>query len=1083
MLMAQTTSGDLVGSVVDKSGAVVGNANVEAVNQDTNVKSTTTTNASGEYRFNNLLPGTYVVTATAPNMAPSSIRVPVELNKTANAKLTLGVAATTTTVEVTDTAAAVDTTTDQLQTTYDIKQNQTLPTATQGLGVLNLSLLQAGVSQATGLGAGTGPSVGGQRPRNNNFTVEGIDNNDKTVTGPIVQIPNDAVGEFTILQNQFNPEFGHSNGGQFNQAVISGTNTFHGRLYEYFQNRNLNAMDVSAKNNNLTENPRFDDNRYGGQIGGPIIKNKLFFFANYEREPIGSAAPPQTPPLGITPAGFATLATIPGISQTNLNLLKEFATASTSNGTPITVGGQSVDVGVLTLSPALWQNNQRLVTSMDYNLSDSDQIRGRYIYNKQVAIDNAAELPQFFSTVPQFAHLFALTEYHTFSPRVQNEFRLGFNRNGNNFTVPSRTFANLGVFPNITLDNLGGLNIGPDPNAPQFATNNMYQAVDNVSWTHGNHTLKFGGEARKYIAPQLFVQRSRGDYEFSDVADFLFDNIPDFGQRSVGGGYSGDQYAIYGYGNDIWKVRPNLTLNLGLRYEFTSTPFGWTQQSLNSIADVPGLITFGSPKAPKKDFMPRVGFAYSPGNNQNTSIRGGFSMGYDVLYDNIGTLSRPPELGAATLNCSLTDTTNCPSSSGFFASGALPGTAVASSLSPADARAITSSFLPNNVQYPYSMSWNLGVQHQFANKYTAEIRYVGTRGVHLNVQSIINLQPIVTATQNLPTFLSQPSAATVAGLTTTLADLENLDNEVPAFEAAGFGSAITGFLPLGSSTYHGLQTQLNRSFSNGLQFQAAYTWSHTIDNSTADFFSTVLTPRRPQDFQCLSCDRSNSALDRRHRLTLQLLYEVPFFKHSNSFMKNVVGNWTITPVYTFESGEWADVQSAVDSNLNGDSAPDRSIINPGGIPGTGSGVSAICNSGFVPSPTVQTCGDQGSEKFVVGYVANNPSAQYIAAGLGAFANAGRNTLQMDPINNIDLSVFKRLNLTERYQFEFGAQAFNVLNHSQFVAGSINTVNGNLGFAPSAHSNYLQPGTAEFNQPQTTFLSHSRQMQLSMKFIF
>jgi hypothetical protein len=846
----------------------------------------------------------------------------------------------------------------------------------------------------------------------------------------------------------------------------------------------------------LTENPRFDDNRYGGMVGGPIIKNRLFFFANYEREPVGQAATPASPALGITAAGFNTLAGIPGISQTNLNILKQFASAGSSNNAPITVAGKSVDVGVIPLAAPAWQNNQRLVTSFDLNITDKDQIRGRYVYNKTTQIDTGAELPQFFDVQPFFAHLMALTEYHTFTSRLQNEFRLGFNRNGNNTPVPSIPYPGLDVFPNITLGDLNGINIGPDGNAPQSATTNMYQAVDNVSWTRGTHTFKFGGEYRKWISPQFFVQRARGDYQYNTTSQFLLDQVPDFGQRSVGSGYSGDQYALYGYANDIWKVRQNLTLNLGLRYEFTSTPFGWTQQALNSIADVPGLLTFGSPAAPKKDFMPRVGFAYSPGNSQSTSIRGGFSMGYDVLYDNIGVLSRPPELGAVTENCNnaiLNQPNQCPAGaqtgSNFLGSGGLSNAAAAAGLTPAQARKLTSSFLPNQVEYPYSMSWNLGVQHQFASKYTAEIRYVGTRGVHLNVQDIINRRSLVTAANALPTFLSTPDATTVAGLTTTLAQLQAQGSLVPAFNAAGFTSSITGFLPFGGSNYNALQTQLNRSFSNGMQFQAAYTWSHTIDDSTADFFSTVLTPRRPQDFQCVGCDRSNSALDRRHRLTFQFLYEVPFFKHSNAFMKNVVGNWTITPIYTFESGEWADPQSAVDSNLNGDNAPDRAIFNPNGIPGTGSAVTPICKGTL---PTGVHCGDPKSAPFLFGYIAQNGSAQYIAAGAGAFANAGRNTLQMDPINNLDLAVFKRVGFTERLQVEFGAQAFNVLNHSQFVAGSIDTVNS-LGFAPAGHVSYLTPGSlpsvdgtaanTDFNQPQNAFRSHSRQMQLSLKFIF
>ncbi len=205
--------------------------------------------------------------------------------------------ASTETVEVSGEAPIIDTTTTQLQTTYEGKTLQDLPIANlgvstngQNLGVLNLSLLDAGVGSTGGLGAGTGPSIGGQRPRNNNFTVEGVDNNDKGVTGPLIYVPPDAVSNFSVLQNQFSPEFGHSTGGQFNITVESGTNSFHGRVYEYFQNRNLNAVDTILANQGIFSNPRYDNNRFGGQLGGPIFKNKLFFFANFEYNPVGLAA-------------------------------------------------------------------------------------------------------------------------------------------------------------------------------------------------------------------------------------------------------------------------------------------------------------------------------------------------------------------------------------------------------------------------------------------------------------------------------------------------------------------------------------------------------------------------------------------------------------------------------------------------------------------------------------------------------------------------------------------------------------------------------------------------------------------------
>src|SRR5438270_5339007 len=207
--------------------------------------------------------------------------VQVQLNKQATANITAQVSSNTQVIEVNAESLTIDTTTPNIQNTFGTRQLQDLPTATVGLGVLSLALLDAGVATSGGVGAGTGPSVSGQRPRNNDVTVEGVDNNSKSVTGPVITIPNDAVQNFTVLQNQFSPEFGHSSGGQFNQTIVSGTNQWHGRLYEYFQNRNLNAVDASnarTQTSGTIINPALDNNRFGGQAGGPIWKDKASFF-------------------------------------------------------------------------------------------------------------------------------------------------------------------------------------------------------------------------------------------------------------------------------------------------------------------------------------------------------------------------------------------------------------------------------------------------------------------------------------------------------------------------------------------------------------------------------------------------------------------------------------------------------------------------------------------------------------------------------------------------------------------------------------------------------------------------------------
>lgn len=1115
---SQAIDGTVVGTVLDTQGAVVVDVDVTATNIATNIVAITKTGSNGQYRFEHLQAGTYKITAKMTGFKSISEQVDAELNKTSTRNLTLTPGATGETIEVSGTPPAIDTTTSQLQTTYETALLQDLPSATTGTGVLNASLLQAGVGSSGGLGAGTGPSVGGQRPRENNFTIEGTDNNDKTVTGPLVYVPNDAIANFTIIENQFSPEFGHSAGGQFNQVLINGTNTIHGRAYEYFRNRNLNAVDQKYVNQGVTSNPRYDNNRFGGQVGGPIFKNKLFYFANYEFNPIGQAASPSSAALAPTTAGWAQLLAINDtttpINATSVNGFATYATGTQplsstapvqdplcssivgpantvvvrnySTTVPCTATGGTVTtpnfipVAIVPIVAPNYQNTTALSTSMDWDISGRDQVRGRYIYNRVSFIDTNAELPVFFTTLTVPYHLVTLAEYHTFSPNVVNEFRVGFNRTASNYTVPSVKFPGLDAFPNLTINELGSINVGPDPNAPQYGTQNTYQLGDNLSWTKGSHTLKFGLDLRKQIDPQKFIQRSRGDYSWQTLDGFAHDIVPDGGiaQRSFGSvGYSGDDKMYGWYVNDIWKITHNLSLNLGVRYEYLSTPVGWAQQSLNAIANDPSLIpgvccTFSAPQAPKKDFMPRIGFAYSPGTSGNTSIRGGYSLGYDVLYDNIGTLSRPPQIGS-TENCPSGSDPNC--TAPFLAHGGLPpqSSSGITVLSQMAAEANTSSYLPPNVQYPYAESWNLGIQHVFRS-YTAEVRYVGSRGVHLDTQNILNFATYVTKANSLPTYTTAPSQAQLDALTLTLDGPGGLLDQsyycvttcYNTTYSAGFHSPITSFEPWGMSIYHGLQTQVQRRLTNGLQFQAAWTWSKTIDNSTADFHSTDITPRRPQDFRDLSAERANSLLDHAHRITVQVAYDVPWFAHdSNWLKKNVLGNYQFIPVYTYETGQWGTVQSGDDANLNGDGAPDRAIVNPGGQKGVGSGVTALTN----------TAG------YTVAYLASNPNAQYITASFGAFANSSRSNLQTAPINNFDISAVKHLKFGERYQVDFLAQSFNLFNHPQFVTGEINDIESDGVTGPSR--NYFIPSNPIFNNGPQNFPSNARTMQLALKFSF
>jgi hypothetical protein len=1070
----QATDGNIVGTLVDQSGAAVPGATVEIQNVATGVRTTTKAGAAGEYRFNNVPVGRYTVSANAAGFTRASMaNVAVDLNKTVTVNLTLQVGSVETTVEVTEAAAALDTTTAQVETSYGSSQIVNLPIIenAQGLfGALNLSLLSAGVASNGGVGQGTGPSVGGQRPMNNNFMIEGVDNNNKTITGPLVYVPTEATQEFTLLQNQFSAEFGHSTGGQFNTVVKSGTNSIHGSVYEYFQNRNLNAVDAQFVNSGIRQNPRFDQNKLGASVGGPIIKDKLFYFGNFEYGPLGQAYTPQYPVEAPTAAGYAMLDKMLAtntISKTNYNVFKQYVPAAPSpSGDTTTVNGMDIPLGVLPISGSFFNNYYTAVGSVDYNLSDRDQLRGRFIFNRSDSLDNNASLPHFWTTLPQRYYLVSVSEYHTFSPNLTNELRLAYNRFSQFFTVTNDQFPGLDAFPNIQMDNDLGIQIGPDSNAPQYAIQNTYQLVENVNWTKGKHTLKFGFDGRNSISPQHFIQRERGDYDYGYLEEYLLDLVPtDLAERNLGStSYYGNQWATYLYANDSWRVKPNLTLNLGLRWERTTVPLGMGWQSLNSISNVPGLIEFNSPATYNKAFAPRIGVAYSPGTSGRTSIRAGFGMAYDVIFDNVGSTAYPPQL-SSTYDAG--DYPNIFKDGSFLANGGIkPGSlSGGGNLGQADARAATSSYIPNQL-LPTSLQYNVGVQHVFHNDWTVEARYLGTRGYHLLTQNRLNRISRVTSTDNgLPTFLQAPSQAQLDALPLTLTQINARPNYAPAWANAGFNAAsVVGFMPWSSSIYNGLALQVTRRFAHGFQMQGAYTWSHNRDNATATHFSTVLSPRRPQDFSNLRNEWSDSPLDRRQRFTMNGLWELPWMAHANSWAaKNILGNWRFVGTYTAEVGELVTPQSGLDSNGNGDTV-DRAIVNPAGQENVGSNVTALRNSSGA----------------TVAYLAANSNARYIRAGSGAFPSAGRNTLRMPGINNFDMSFGKKFNLTESKYVEFRADATNIFNHAQYTAGYINSVR----LTTQTNTNiFLVPAAPQFAQWSNNFPSNSRTMQLVLKVVF
>jgi hypothetical protein len=1091
---AQATDSNIVGTVTDATGAAIPAAKVTATNTATNVKYDTVSNMDGEYRLNNVPIGTYSVSATKAGFTTGSKSgVQLDLNRTASVNVTLAVGTVETSVDVTESAALIDTSSSQLQTIFDTSAAADLPAAgsskvINGAGIYNISLGSAGVAMAGGIGYGTGPSVAGQRSENNTFSIDGVNNDDHDVTGPLVYVSNEAVAQFSILQNQFSPEFGGASGGVFNVIVKSGTNQIHGSIYEYLQNRDLNAVDNTDVLNGNRTNPRFDNNRLGATISGPIKKDKLFYFGNFEYNPLGQASTPSSPVFAPTAAGIALLNGMSNLNKTNLGIFEKYVPVATAADptNPISVNGVNIPNGPLQFASANFSNSYHWIASVDYDISSKDQLRGRYIYDKNSSSDTNASLPVFYAPEPTLNQMISVSEFHNFSPTFENELRLAYSRHNQLVPVGDFSFPGLSAFPNLSFDELQ-LQLGPDPNAPSGGIQNLATFQENITKSVGRHTIKAGYNFTDIILSSFFVQRSRGDYDYSTLQQFLLDQQPSgsalsgvSGERTFGAGSGVPEGFLQNsaYVNDDFRLRPNLTLNLGVRYEYVTVPVASRAQQFSAIANVPGGITFGNPKTSKNDWSPRFGFAYSPGKDQKWVVRGGVGRSFDLPYANLAVNANPAYYQVTQDVNSTNPVTN------FLANGGLSGPTLTTPTT-ASARSSLSAYTWDQNR-PYAINGTLGVQRLLGKDYTVEARYVYTKGVHLYVQDRLNIVPEVTPNNYIPTFFTMPSLATFAGLTKTLGTTTtpgSVKGTIPAgattalpyndLATLGFGQAIVGFDPVGDSRYNGLAIQMNKRYSKNFSYQIAYTWSHAQDDSTATLFSTYFTPRRGQNFQNQAADWGDSALDHRHRLTINPVYDVKVFENRGWFMKNLIGNWRLLGGYTYQTGEWATIQSNLDSNLNNDSAGDRTVINPAGQANVGSGVTGYNAAGQVAS----------SSASIVAYVANNSNARYVVAGSGALATAGRNTYRMPPTNNFDVSIIKRFALTERVHLEFSGQFANLFNHPQFVGAWINDVSPNPNLGSALGRNELVPNNPRFLQFDQFFTSNSRTIQVVGRIVF
>jgi hypothetical protein len=1107
---AQRVDGTLRGDIHDPSGALIEGAKVVATNQETGVTQSVDSSSAGTYVFPNLLSGTYSIAVEKAGFERYLNRnIGVRANQVTQADARLTVGTSNTTVEVTAGAETVQSSDSTLTNTFDNRQLVSLPVQAQGGGVLNLAILAPNTTNQGGGVLGEGGSIGGARPRMNNFTVDGLDDNDVNITGHLTNVVSDAIGEFTLITNQFSAEYGHSAGGQFSLVTRSGTNDFHGTAFIINNNRHYNAFDNIDKRsqgcdtNPDCEKPRFDYNIIGGSLGGPIIKNKVFFFGAYQRQIFGGAAS-STIISAPTAEGLANLKALAANSAVT-EILDTFPTSATADPAlessatnTATATTLPIPIGSLALLAPDTLDETDWNAGGDVNFS-KHQLRMRYLRNN-VAQPNQSDppIPQFTGTVTNRVHKATVSDVWTLSSRLINDLRLGYSRQIQDFGVPSQ-FSN---FPNVFVLELANFQVGPEANSPQSGGQNVYQILDQMSYAKGAHTFKWGAEYRRWIAPGGFLPRGRGEWQYADFNELVNDYVPTaFAKRGAGSGlFDGNQTAWFGFFQDDWKVSSRITLNLGLRYEWFGLPNGERLQAMNSISDLPGTpLVFGIPKTDRNNFMPRLGFAWDPRGDGKWAVRGGFGISYDVIPQNFPSLSLPPQLQSEQdpfITCGLPNApTWCSgfdpdvyglgghTGQGFLANGGLLQVNIPPA-TQADARASTQGKIVDHVM-PKIYTWTLSVQRELFKNTSLEVRYLATKGTELPVQRQINMRSAFdNGAEPLPTFFSTgdiPSSFDAGS-----PNLEAFGNAIGRpYAADGFLGPVTSFPAIGNSIYHsGSLDFIHRlGLIPGLYFRANYTYSHNIDDSTNELFSSLINPRRAQDANHIQEDRGNSVLDIRHKGALSWVYQLPKTTAGNAFMRGFLNGWELNGTYLIQSGQPATAQSLVDANGNLDGAGDRAVFNSGGDPHLGSSVGTVCWDGAVVSIGCDTLATPPPDSNIVGYVADNPNAAYVQAGRGARTTVLRNTLTTPGRNNVDFSVFKNTYITETKYIQFRAEAFNVFNHPQFSFANpgVFAIAGIDDQSINAQS-YVDVTSPQFLDARQ-LSGGSRQIQLGLKFIF
>src|SRR5579863_5482681 len=1078
-LFAQQITGSIRGTVSDASGAVVATATVTARQAETGLVRTVATDHGGNYLLLELPVGHYSLEVAATGFQKYVQQgISLNVNQNATVAVHLAVGAETQEVQVRADADLVQSTVSSLGQVVGEREMLDLPL--DGRNFTQLGLLQPGVVPLTpGLLDAGGPArqgqayaVDGQRPESNNFLIDGADNVNAVDAGFVLKPPVDAIAEFRILTHNADAEFGRNTGSTTNIITRSGTNQYHGALWEFLRNDAMDSSDYFTQSVQPLK-----QNQFGGTFGGPIVKDKTFFFGYYEgfRNRQGETVAATVPSVPERGGDFGQLCTAAGSSFDPVTgLCGNPAGQLTFFGTPVPFNQETnftpidpTSAKVLALFPlpkpgtneflatqTLSQTNDQFGMRLDQYLTSADTLNFRYMFSGGPTTDPlspvGANVPGFPVGEDDRAQNFVAQETHVFSPTtigvvrasyLRNKFLLDQHVNPTPASAYGFTYApTLPPAAGVPFIQVAGYaSVGDPITGPRNTFQNTYDVSGSLSWVHGSHELKFGGGYRFDQINALQGIATNGFFVFAGIpsfAGFLYnDGFANFLSANpvvfLQGGGSFDRHirdhALDAYAQDTYKVTSNLTLNLGLRYELPF-PSNETNNEVNLF--VPGAKSKVSPNAPagllypgdpgvpaglipteKTAFAPRVGLAWDPLGDSKTVISAAYGIFYEPYYTGEGGPLQDPISSPPYLK---TIQLGFPINS--FADPYTTSTPFASPFPPG---AMTLLVVSRNLRLPYAQDWNLNLQRSFGRDWLFQVGYVGTNGV------------------KLPRFIEGNPAAYIPGVDTTspgcsvanpcpISNENNVNNRrlysgctlADPPSSCVYGS-VGEIASMANSSYNALETSLRKRFNHGLSFLASYTWSHSID----DVSSFNITGSASQDTAGendlaqnpfdLAAERGRSMFDARHRFVLSYQWSIPFLQHSNSFYGHVLGNWQLNGIFTAMSGTPFTVFDSNDVSLQGQ-APEIS-----GFSSNRPNLVGDPNAG--PKTAAEWFNVSAFQKIVQD--PNSPVEQ--------FGDEGRNVVDGPGYVNWDFSALKNIRLTETKELQFRGELFNLLNHTNF----------------------------------------------------